>query len=328
MADANFESFFGAGAGGGNSAGAPRLPAAAKGTYWTQLSSVSDGGNGGRIPMFTVGQLGNSYFKVPDDTRIGQNSPIAYFELGVQQFSIIGTAVETALSITFNNWAGLFWYDNVDDLFYFMVMEDAPAQVHLCTVTRGGTLALVGTETEANLSAVFGVQTDNQWWERAAQGSGDFTIYFGTSSGEVASISSSTGLVTSAGAPLILTDATSKVAQSESNNIGYITEDGKIAIGSSVIIDGQDNMVLSVSRKNGNGAVMISNNAFGFVVDDALSLTVNLRFDKWDGKVALYRNTTTSASSMDIFGQRCWDITEFDQWLHDLCDWLGVDGEQ
>ena len=315
----NIDDFFSS-----SSGGIPKLPTAVK--HRANLNSTVAGGSLGNLPMITPG-TNRTQLRMPDSTNALTDSYL-YLEDDVTIWTITITNVNTALTLALTAWTGLHWFDNVDDLFYF-VLRDATPGYSLITIDRAGTIALVGTDTEANLGMVFSTSAANQWWERSAQGSGDFSIYIGT---EVATISSSTGAVTAIGANFVLTGATDKIINS--NFRGYISNDKKIAVSGGRV----DNYVagvtqtqvinLSLTRGDSSGSFGINPGELGWSFSELETASVEIRFEKWDGKLVITASPRATASviSASLAGPRVFEIADFDGWLHDIGNFIGLEG--
>lgn len=311
MADANFEDFFSAGGGSGGF-GQPNMPPAKK--------APSGDLNAANFPMFTLSN-GNTLLLTPTDSD-STTSPVQLVDDTGSVFSVSLTNINSALTLTLTYWPSLYWYDNVDNLFYVLAVDDVTANtVYLITITELGVIALVGSDTIANYSDGFALRKTGyqNYWRRAAQGSGDFTIV--TQDGRETVISSADGTVSSTTVNISLTGGAGGIPLDPS----YISRDGRVAIGGGITgtLNNATIHGLTFARKDAVGAVSMEKCMPNMIADS--NGWARVKFIEWDGAIILTQApTTANETGKNIYGPKSWDVVEFDEWLHSMCDFLGL----
>jgi len=306
--------------GGGGGFGQPQMPPA-------KIGSNGHLSNAMHLPMFSFSN-GNTLFRTPTQSTNTSNTCQLVDSTG-SVFSVSLSDINTQETLTLTYWAGLYWYDNVDLLFYCLVVDDTTANsVYLITISKTGTIVLVGSDTIANWTnnappPKSGAQSH---WVRATQGSGDFTISIGSSDDRTV-ISSSDGTVQSTTADFNLVGGT----DTPELNGAYISRDGRVMIGSGTVYDlgGGESVFngLSIQRKNAAGVINMQQTMPNLLGHAAGSNFWGLmKFIEWDGGILLTAtaSATNFSSGSPVVGVRQWEIAEFDEWLHDMCTYLGL----
>lgn len=264
---------------------------------------------------------GNTYVATPTDSDNLANTFQLRDQTGVV-FGVSLNSINSALAITTKYWMGCYWYDNVDELFYILAVDDITAnRVYLITITKTGTIALVGSDTTANWAAVPNKTGTLNQWKRAAQGSGNFTV---SSLKNETVISSSTGLVVSTNSAFALVGGTGTVPI----NPSYISRDGKVAIGQGIQVN--------TSVSNRHGLPIVRKDAVGTInMEQTMPMIIGhtsttgawskAKFIEWDGGILLVAvASSSSVNASPVYGVRQWEIAAFDEWLHSMCTYLGL----
>lgn len=159
--------------------------------------------------------------------------------------------------------------------------------------------------------------------ERAAHGSGDFILYTAQNS---TNINSSTGAATDNGS-VTLTGAVNVI----SDDLKYITSDGKAAIGQiSLGTSGNgasyQQREITFMRQDGIGSLLMDLDTQFLPVGSSVSVVNNdIGFLNWDGGILVMQKISMSAN-FSMSGKRYFDRTLFDKWVHEVCDYLGLEG--
>ena len=316
----NIDDFFSSGGSGGGH-GQPVMPASKIGP--NGRPSIATGWG-----MFSF-STGNTHFSSPTDSDAVSSTMLLSDSTGTA-FSVSLTNINSSLTLTLTYWAGMYWYDNVDLLFYALVVDDTTANtIYLITVSKTGTIALVGSDTIANWASGTAPSKSgqNNFWVRAAQGSGDFTISLGATRDRTV-ISSADGTVQSTDVDFNLTGGTDTTEFAS----GYITRDGRVTIGAADVelIGNSGESALntfSIQRKNAAGLINMQQTMPNLLGNTSgASFWDQAKFIEWDGGVILTATATATAfaSGSGVVGVRQWEVAAFDAWLHEMCDYLGL----
>ena len=256
--------------------------------------------NNGKTSIFLQGDFDNT----TADTVFLLNN--------VQQYGISMADINASTGTALTNNTSFVWYDNVD-LALYQIYEDASSNLSLIKIDNDGTITNIGTDTNANYGFVV-IQTNNnatQTMERAAMGSGDFTVTYveEASAGvrETVQVSSSTGLA-SGNQPFILSGAVLTPAAA----ITYITADKTAGIG-----------IWGTSFLRADGYAVVDRTRMKVTAQD----NTNPSFPKWlywDGKVVLSQGVENNLSGATTMGPRVFERVDFDKWVQDVCDYLAL----
>ena len=216
------------------------------------------------------------------------------------------------------------WYDSVDDALW--VGAGGAINIGEIWVAKiadsDGTVTYVGKTTlSSNFQGtlVSGHRRRGNWYAaRAAAGSGDITIYNLTKFAVISSANASEvtppALITQDGVNII-------------DRSGYLSADGKVmctGIHSERMRSVDAVPHIEVKRGGALGLCLLP-------PWPGFPYTFRGRFELWDGYVALvpggdetWSSTYSATTTWSTFGPRFFDRTDFDRWLNDLADALGL----
>lgn len=308
MSDAS--DFFGAAGGGWRS---PLLPTALKARGAVAGTSSASALH---YPIRTVG-TGRAYARIQGVFTTASTAFI-WADNGAVVVNVNITTINSTLTISATAWTGGIWYDQVDDLFYFILAGGGTH--YLITISRTGTLALIGSDTTAN----YGVAPSTySYMERAAHGSGDFVIHTNKNS---TNVNSGTGAATDNGT-LILTGAVNDIGDTAK----YVTADGKAAIGqirlgTSGNGSSYQQREITFMRGDGLSTVLMDIDTQFLPIGNGTSVANNdIGFLNWDGGILVMQKESVNAN-FSMSGPRYFNRALFDDWVHAMCDYVGLDG--
>ena len=223
--------------------------------------------------------------------------------------NVVWTRACTYVNAACDKWGGLIWYDNVDEALWVFAIDTGatPDRVYVAKLDDlTGTITSIGSfQADVNLSR----GDQGGFIERAAHGSGDFTI---CDDNDSYVISSSDGSIVSGPVGITLGGITP-------HHPGYRTADGMTMIRTGPLYTGAAFLV-SVYRGGGVGEILFygSTDGNGFGVYNQYACCI-----LWDSYVATSVGFADSAVSTP-YGPRYFELVDFDRWLNDIADILGL----
>jgi len=303
--------------GGGGNLGIPPMP---DGVTYNSVGPSAATNRGETLPLFSIVNNGQTGIETLSDYDALANDIVFYLN-GVTQYAVSMNDIEALFSLGITQATGFIWYDNVDLAFYQIFKVSAGNA--LIKITNGGVITHIGTDSNTNygFTPIMTADTVGQIMHRAAHGSGDFTLYYTKESAvdhDTVDIDSATGLASNI-AEFILTGATLP----PEGAVAYLTADKTASIGQITYISQANHNAyhLSFMRKGGYAALNM---------DDIRSLGIDTgnpqypKYHYWDDKVALGGSQENNGVNPFIFGPRCFERIDFDKWIQDVCDYLGL----
>lgn len=244
---------------------------------------------------------------LPGATEVGQ--PISRID---SAGSVVWTKTATALVGSADAWSPICWYDTVDAALWLMLVDTGPTpDVNYLVSIDEMTGAIIHSFSFAGATGVFQGLCTSFHFEREAMGSGNFNLWCGVSkyviSSTDGSLVSGPTVETYGGVPLYAYATT----------CGYRSADGTIRIcGNITNITSGAGMSITIARGGGYAAFYASVPwAFG-----SLGSSGYISAIPWAGNIAL----GSFSSALSTSGPRIFARIDFDRWLNDMADFLGL----
>jgi hypothetical protein len=263
----------------------------------TPIDTVNVGSNGRCLPLVEGG-----YIQLPEGSA---GVFTKYNDAGVSQWTVNPAAINAAAT----GMVPVVWYDTVDGMLWAMAKNTADTPD---TIYSGKVNATTGAVTAVGSCSLDGIATTSfalSYFRSDALGSGNLILswafkkyVFSSANGSLVSGPTDEKLGGVAPAGLL--------------NSGYHTADETLHIAGAMLGISGDGMQIGVYRGGAFGVYQTTSHVFGAVgnADGAIL--------PWGpNKVALAASNQLTCM---VYGPRIFERTDFDRWLHDVADVLGL----
>ena len=290
------------------------LPPTLKSTATQLTGSVENLTGSNDLPSTTFNSDGK-YWDLPLETNTADI--VLRNSSGVPVHTTADTDVNTETSNTMVSWAGNYWLDSSDTALWFITMNSSTVG-DLMKLPEAGVLSHIGTFTltTALTTVSWNANFHSQYcglMERAAHGSGNFTVNIG---GYTFTLSSADGSVVSQNTP-IASDESYLMADvsNYASLLDYTTEDGTLSCGgifSSVTDDSYISALYNATT--GMGATYLD-------ITRISSTASKCNPTLWLDKIILASTSVSYARYSSII---YYTRAEFDNWLKGVAKHYGI----
>jgi hypothetical protein len=262
------------------------------------------------VPSHSNGRLLPSLSKTDPnhiELPVSQTDPLIKYS-GAK--AVLWSVEHTDIAAAANVWAPVFWYDTVDDAIWVLVLDTdtSPDTLTLGKIDwdTGGVTVLGSCQVDTIIAGQSSFM--HAYVYRASMGSGDLVVVF---DGQEIRISTVDGSLVSG--PTMLTNGGLDLVTLA--NVNYITEDGLLAVGDTGFSGYDEEMYL------------MRNGGIGGVVPNLCNLTNSIHpyvsIIIWGNCVAAVKGFYAGIQ-VGLTGPRYWDRPDFDRWLNELADSIGL----